>query len=230
MESRRRNTLFVLSVVAAGLLVVNIIFITGTNSGNAFAIPFFSKASHVQVHSVAVIGDSLVFLSTPELQTQLSAKYPNPDIQAVLGITIDGMRPNIEQIHTAKHPDAVVVALGSNDARYMVNTATPTEAEVQLQNSLAQQGAVLDTLSDTPCVIWVGVQEHNTALNLKVWGPQLNAGFRTNVNQHANAHFLEWESVMSSHSDWQASDDLHFSPAGNAGYATTISSAISDLC
>lgn len=198
-----------------------------------YAIAHKSSAStkdHVAVHSVAVMGDSLVFLSTADLRSQLSPLYPNPEVAGILGIGIAGMRLGIEQMHDSKHPDAVVIALGTNDACFAESATSPQQKAAEIQNSIAQQEGVLQTLSDTPCVIWVGVQEHNASLNLLLWGPQLNAGFQTNVAAHPNAHFLDWESQMKAHPEWQHPDGLHFSETGTVAYATAITQAVSQLC
>jgi len=185
---------------------------------------------HVPVHSVTVAGDSLVFLSTGDLQVLMAPKYPNLDIAGVLGITIAGMMPAIEQMHTKK-PDAIVLALGTNDARYLVAAQNVDQQAQVLQASFAQQEVVLRSLVDTPCVIWVGVQEHNTELNLVTWGPQLNKGFKANVEKYPNGHFLDWEHVMRGHADWQSSDGLHFSdPIGNRAYAQAINDSVDELC
>lgn len=198
-----------------------------------YAIVHKSSATtkeHVSVHSVAVMGDSLVFLSTADLRSQLSPLYPNPQVAGVLGVSVAGMRLDIEQMHDSKRPDAMVIALGTNDAHFAETATTPQQKAAEVQNSIAQQEGVLQTLSDTPCVIWVGVQEHNTSLNLIQWGPQLNAGFVTNVAAHPNAHFLDWGSQMKAHPEWQGEDGLHFSELGNVAYATAITQAVSQLC
>lgn len=193
-------------------------------------VSYTSAQNHVPVHSVAVAGDSLVFLSTGDLQAMLAPKYPSPNIQGVLGVTIAGMTPAIDQMH-AQHPDAIVLALGTNDARYLVAAQSTEEQTQVLQASFAQQTAVLQSLTDIPCVIWVGVQEHNTELNLVTWGPQLNKGLKANVEQYSNVHFLDWEEVMHGHADWQGADGLHFSdPVGNRAYAQAISDSIAELC
>ncbi len=189
-----------------------------------------SAQQHVPVHSVAVACDSLVFLSTGDLQALLAPKYPNPVIEGALGITIAGMAPAIEQMRV-KQPDAIVLALGTNDARYLVAAQSADQQAQVLQASFAQQEAVLQSLADTPCVIWVGVQEHNTELNLVTWGPQLNEGFKENVDKYPNSHFLDWEAVMRGHADWQGADGLHLSdPVGNRAYAQAISDSIAELC
>lgn len=186
--------------------------------------------AHAEVHNVAVMGDSLVFLATNDLQSQLNPKYPNPIIQGGIGVTTESMRLAIEQLHDGSHPDAIVIALGTNDVSLADQAPTQESKTAELQNSIAQQAAVLQTLADTPCVIWVGVQEHNF-LSFPRWGPQLNAGFSTNIAAHSNAHFLDWEVLMKPHPEWQdAKDGLHFSSAGNAAYAVAITNAISQLC
>lgn len=228
----QRAMLGVCSVVLLLAIGFNVVFFAGVSNGKSITDRFAQQPAKqkVQVHSVAVLGDSLVFLSTSDLQAALSPRYPAPHIESVIGVGVAQMRLAIEQMHQSQHPDAVVVALGSNDARYAENALTQGQKQAEITNSVAQQADVLQTLSDTPCVIWVGVQEHNAVLNLTVWGPQLNAGFKANLEDYPNAHWLDWEAQMHGHPEWQDSDGLHFSASGNAAYAAAITAAIESDC
>lgn len=212
---------------------MNVLIISGTLSSSALSLSFVSPPTiakaHVEVRTVAVFGDSLVFGATGDLQFQL-ARYQNPEIHGVIGSSTVQLEPLITEVHQTKHPDAIVIALGTNDLIPVFLAQNPNEHALHMINFSNHQLAVLQALSDTPCVIWVGVQEHNTERNLKVLGPEMNATMRANLANYSNAHFLDWEAVMAGHSDWQAPDDLHFSSAGNAGYASAMTEAIASQC
>ena len=233
MNTQRRNILMALGLLAAILIGVNALVISGTFSSYALSSPFAATPTttkaHVQVSTVAVFGDSLVFGATGDLQMQL-AGYQNPEIHGVIGTSTVQLQPLITEVHQTRHPDAMVIALGTNDLIPVFLAQNPNEHALHMINLSNHQQAVLQTLNDTPCVIWVGVQEHNTERNLKVLGPEMNATIRANVANYPNAHFLDWEAAMSGHTDWQAADGLHFSPAGNAGYATAITQVIASQC
>ncbi len=229
-SSMRKNILTILAAAAVLVVLGDILIATGTLSSSALSLPFQTKpAQHAEIHSVAVFGDSLVFGASGDLQTQL-AKYSNSDIHGVIGTSTSQIEPLIAEVHQAKHPDAVVLALGTNDLIPVFLASNETERALHMIDIGNHQETVLQSLSDTPCVIWVGVQEHNTERNLVVLGPQLNALLRANVAKYPNAHFVDWEAVMAGHSDWQASDGLHFSPAGNVAYATAMSGAVASQC
>jgi lysophospholipase L1-like esterase len=230
VNKQARSGLVLVCLVIGGVFLVLDIGIVVGGPAQSLAPSTTAPQLKVRVSSVAVLGDSLVFLSTGDLQRELGAHYPNPIIQSALGVGTAQMRLAIERLHSSTHPDAIVLALGTNDARFYEEGLTAEQKDAQLQNSLAQQAAVLQTLSDTPCVIWVGVQEHNAVLHLTTVGPLLNSGFKVNISSHANAHFLDWEAQMKPHPEWQAPDGLHFSDAGNAAYAAVIAQAVSQLC
>lgn len=232
MDQQRRSVLLVLGLLAIVLIGFNILIVSGTLSSSALSLPFRAQPAtppHVQVRTVAVFGDSLVFGATGDLQKQL-AKYQITEIDGVIGASTNQVYPLITEAHQTKHPDAIVIALGTNDLIPVFLAQNANEQALHMITISNNQVEVLQSLSDTPCVIWVGVQEHNSERNLKALGPQLNATIRANVANYPNAHFLDWEVAMAGHDDWQASDGLHFSSAGNAGYASAISTAISDIC
>ncbi len=136
--------------------MVDVLIVTGSLSSNALSLPFGSSSSHkTEIHSVAVFGDSLVFGATGDLQTQL-AKYPNSEIHGVIGISTQQMESLIGEVHQSKHPDAIVLALGTNDMIPVYLAQNDTERALHVINISNHQEAVLQGLSDTPCVIWVG--------------------------------------------------------------------------
>lgn len=88
---------------AGGLLAALIVLVTACGSASASNKP-----------EVVVVGDSITYLSTPQIEHTLGAEY-HVDVQAVPGKRIVQMLPALRTALKG-HPFAVIENLGTNDA------------------------------------------------------------------------------------------------------------------
>ena len=87
----RRGTLVVLAIMLWAVLATDgMIIARSLETTNTFS-DSSGKPNHqkIAIHSVAVLGDSLVFLSTADLKNDLSSRGLSSDVRGYMGMPID---------------------------------------------------------------------------------------------------------------------------------------------
>lgn len=184
--------------------------------------------SNNNITSVEVVGDSLVFGSTDELNAQISSRGWSGSAHGYIGATTEIAKVATE-ISNPSTGGAYVIALGSNDARFVQESPNP---QLALQMIFDNQRFVINQLSTAGanCIVWVGVQDDTPMAFLDVWGAQINTGLQATTKEFNNTHFLDWASIQRDHPEYRHADGLHFSPSGELGYATAITDFVSQEC
>ncbi len=172
---------------------------------------------------VAVVGDSLTLTATSELLLRFPLVGWDP-------VTVDGAagQPVAARIHRVRELvdtgdlDAIVIALGSNDARLIVDSGQDVDAAWRVTQASAF--TILADAQAVSCVIWVGVNSNTTRWHLDTWG----AWFNNWVRYYAK--FADWAAYSRGHQDWFLGDGVHLSVEGNAQYAELIVDTVAEQC
>ncbi|MDG2113249.1 MAG: hypothetical protein P8N02_11625, partial [Actinomycetota bacterium] len=165
-------------------------------------------ASAKPARRVVLVGDSLLASAGSEVAAALinATTY----IDAEPGRTT---KAGIGLIETAVDaaPDALVIALGTND---WASTA----------EQMSQDLAVVEALvAELPCVVWIDAQEFRAGL--EVVNEQLHAA----VGRQPNVHLARW-SAIAGPTALHAADGYHLSAEGRQAYASLIATAVDFLC
>ncbi len=154
------------------------------------------------VKNVLVIGDSLTVGSASTLTADLSAAGAAVTIDAQTGA---GLTTQAVDWHTrlpddvaARHPDLVVIALGTNDSR--AGTAYG-----------AQVDQVMQWLPPGQQVVWILPRR---AAPLQPGISQLAAAVYAATSRWPALRVADTDGVMSPHPEWVASDGIHYNAAG----------------
>jgi lysophospholipase L1-like esterase len=87
---------------------------------------------------VAIVGDSITFLSTGAYRDELEPQY-QPLIKGVLGITVAGMEPAARRM-AAQHPRQAVIELGTNDVLHGHDLAVSEASYRKMVDAFARAG------------------------------------------------------------------------------------------
>ena len=172
---------------------------------------------------IAVVGDSLTHTATPELLWQLRhAGWEVTTIDGTLGAPISERVRIVRNLASGDNLDAIVLALGSNDARLNVDTGRDVGAAWRDTQSAAFT-ALAEALT-VPCVVWVGVNANTPTWQLDEWGAWFNAwlGYY--------AHYADWTATSAGRDEWFLADGVHLSDEGNAAYARLMVDTVGDVC
>jgi hypothetical protein len=173
------------------------------------------------VRTVSVVGDSITVVARPDISSALFGAY-EADIHGKWGQRIDQMLPTLSSV-LRRHPSAVVVNLGSNDA-------IQAETHHGWQSSFDRMVAML---ASTQCVLLTTI---STLLDARNPPPPVAAEIDAAISRVASArrnfHVVDWNAAV--HADngvmLLSPDRIHPSPAGQLTLATLIRSALDDDC
>ncbi|MCX7620661.1 MAG: hypothetical protein N2037_07445 [Acidimicrobiales bacterium] len=172
---------------------------------------------------VAVVGDSLTLTATTDLLLRFQLAGWDPvTIDGAAGQPIATRVTRVRELVASGDLDALVIALGSNDARLIVDSGQDVSAAWRVTQASAF--TALAEAQAVPCVIWVGVNTNTTRWNLDTWG----AWFNNWVRYYAK--FADWSVYARGHDDWFLLDGVHLSAEGNAQYAKLIVDTVVEQC
>lgn len=183
----------------------------------------FTTLAPVDRPRIAVVGDSLTHTATPELLWQLRfAGWDVVTVDGTLGAPIADRVPVVQQLVATGELDAIVFALGSNDARLNVDTGRDVAEAWRVTQSAAF--TALAEAQVVPCVVWVGVNANAPTWKLDQWGAWFNAWLRY------YAHYADWTAASADHPEYFLADDVHLSLEGNRAYAALMVDTVAEVC
>lgn len=159
---------------------------------------------------VFVFGDSLSFQSTGNIQDALSANHLEGKVVSRPGARIGDGLPWVREEVGDKHPKAVVIALGTNDA--LLDAA---RFQQEWPAIAMQIDGILQLADGARCVVWVApVLAKGSAQAQQV------TDF---VRQKGSAvHVLDWPAIAMQNSDVFTGDGVHYTAAGQLRFADAI--------
>jgi hypothetical protein len=161
---------------------------------------------------VAMLGDSLLYLSEDEVRADLQGWQP--DISAFPGTTIGQQLPEARRL-VATHPKAMVIVLGAN------NTIDGVR-----DDDAAELDQMLDVLDAVPCVRWLNVADVTPRPTFNAAAEEMNALLQSHVAGHANVRIVDWAAAIHPHPDWFAPGDIHPVQAGQNVLAQEITGSL----
>lgn len=183
---------------------------------------------------VAVVGDSLIFTTTPDQQAELARRgydatvngnpgkpLTDPWIQARLGETAGA--------------DIVVMATASNDNVALAKRADEVGAGPASSEYAQTLGRAIDRVA-APCTVVVDVRDETSPMYRPEMAATTNATLRS-VAAGRTTVVVPWSTISAGHDhgDWFVADELHFingderHDAGVQAYATAIADGV-DQC
>jgi hypothetical protein len=159
---------------------------------------------------VFVFGDSLSFQSTGNIQDLLKSRDLKGKVVSKPGARIGDGLPWVEDEVGGKHPKAVVIALGTNDA------LLDSERFRQEWPAITMQiDGILELSKDARCVVWVApvlAEGSDQAQQLIDWVRQ----------KGPSVHVLDWPAIAQQHGDVFTGDGVHYTAAGQLRFADAI--------
>lgn len=160
-------------------------------------------------HSVAVVGDSITYMSSNYIKRSLERYHYT--IDATTGETMAQMYPAIQR-RLPTSPDAWIVELGTNDARSWSDWQSGYNQEV---NGLATQR----------CVVLVSVNPR-----LGSAATSIDQAIQSTVQGHGNFHELDWGNIEWQNPKWVDPEGIHPGPQGSAELAKLMRLAVRNVC
>ncbi len=161
-------------------------------------------------HTVAVVGDSITYFSSPYIERSL--RGDGYRIDATTGYWMPQMYPAIQQLLPSS-PAAWVVELGTNDARYG-NANWPSDLSREVNAIAAQRCVVLVTVNPRLGSIATGIDQ----------------AIASTVAGQSNFHSLDWGNIEWQKPKWVSPDGIHPSPRGRAELAKLMRLTVRNLC
>jgi lysophospholipase L1-like esterase len=182
-------------------------------------VPVASAAPTVR--TVSVVGDSITVVSQPDISTALTGAY-DAVVHGIWGQRIDQMLPTLSAA-LRRHPSAVVVNLGSNDA---IQAQTHHGWPISFRHMIAM-------LAPTHCVLLTTI---STLLDVPTHqqpvAARIDAAIATAVSAHRNFHVVDWNAAVHATNGLAllSTDRVHPSPAGQLTLAALIRAALDHDC
>jgi lysophospholipase L1-like esterase len=170
---------------------------------------------------VSIVGDSITFFAGNDEITALGSGY-DVDAQAGIGKRIDEMLPAVRRA-AGSDPFAVVVNLGTNDARQATSHPDWEPAFNEMITALSGQHCVLLTSINTLMSGEPGV----TSV-----ADDINAAQARAVAARPNFHLVDWNAALHAPngSGLLQADGVHPSSAGQLALAALVRNAVHDQC
>jgi hypothetical protein len=171
--------------------------------------------------TVAVVGDSITFFAGRDVTAALGTKY-DADVHSGIGKRIDEMLPTL-QAAVRNHPFAVVVNLGTNDARQ-------AQTHPDWRSGFERMTALL---TQARCVL---VTTINTAIDgppgTQTVASEINQALTAMVAAHPNLHIVDWNAAVhaTNGANLLMPDRVHPSTAGQLTLASLVRTALSADC
>jgi lysophospholipase L1-like esterase len=170
---------------------------------------------------VSIVGDSITFFAGNDETAALGSNY-RVDADAGIGKRIDEMMPAVK--HAARSdPFAVVVNLGTNDARQASSHPDWRTAYDQMVATLADQHCVLLTTINT----LMGGESGVTSV-----ADDINAAQVATVASHPNFHIIDWNAAIHGPNglDLLMADRVHPSNSGRLTLAAMVRNGVKNDC
>jgi lysophospholipase L1-like esterase len=162
---------------------------------------------------VGAVGDSNLFL----VRDALPAAVPEAEVvvDAIVGLTANDAMPAVERVRS-RQPVAVVVVLGTNDAR-----DGPTA-----DNDLAAVRRVARRLGAVPCVRWATVNDHSRFPAMNDGARAINEELDRQAAARPGFQVIPWAAELAEHPSWLSEDGLHNSAEGQAAFTERLATAL----
>lgn len=178
--------------------------------------PYTGSAANPKV---AVVGDSLISRAHDMYRWILTTDGWDSSVTGLGGFSVGDTQATVTQA-AATHPVAMEIALGTNDVRHM---AEGTETMTQFRALVA---VMMTSVTDVPCVVWVGVGEYNgeyPPLTMAGTGPAINAVIKDELARSGrrNRFYADWAALSTGHPElFNGPGDPHIdaTPTGNSAY------------
>jgi len=180
-----------------------------TSPGGSTAATSPSSSSLPGSDNVAIIGDSITELATPDLQRELRDDHLY--IDAAGGTKIAQHLANIQQLAGDGQSRTWVIELGTNDA---------LGENPDWTNDFANEVAAVQS---QPCVVFVTV---NPKLGSVADG--IDGAISAAVASHPNFRLLDWGDMEFRSPEWLMDDHIHPSLSGRMELAKLVKRAVSD--
>jgi hypothetical protein len=170
---------------------------------------------------VSIVGDSITFFAGPDESAALGSAY-RVDAHAGIGKRIDEMLPAVRKA-ARSDPFAVVVNLGTNDARQASSHPDWRTAYDQMIATLAGRHCVLLTTVNTLMPGEPGVTTAAEAVN----AAQVAA-----VASHSNFHIIDWNAAIHAPNGLGllTADRVHPNTSGQLVLAALVRDAVKRDC
>jgi len=195
-------------VAAAGLCLAAV--------GSIFVVDSNPSASHAAGGTLLVLGDSLAYGTAypgfgnvvPQLEAlgtfdnvQVNTEFAR-NISGPARTSRNGVKTYKQLIANGLRPNAVIVALGSNDIQ---QSSKPAFFAAEIRELL--------TLIGNVPVVWINVLRKDVS-----YYPQRSAMFNRVLlriaAEYPNVQVVDWATVLAAHPNWFAFDKLHLQPRG----------------
>lgn len=172
---------------------------------------------------VAIVGDSLVWTTTPEIKAAVRADWWRDALFAYPGTDMTTHRQQIRDL-VAQRPKAFVVALGGLDSLGL------KDGRYDWNHVRAQIHGILDdiTAGGVECVVWVGPNEDFDGGWLDYWATRINDEVKSELARRGIGVFGDWTTRSAGHPEYFLPDGSHFTAAGKAAFSSLIVNRLRD--
>jgi lysophospholipase L1-like esterase len=197
----------------------------------ALVIDVHPSQSRAEGRTLLVLGDSLTYGTAypgfgnvvPQLEAlgtfdevKIDAEFAR-NISGPARTSRNGVKTYKQLLKNGLRPNAVIVALGSNDIQ---QSAKPAFFEAEIRELLAEIG-------DIP-VVWINILRTDVS-----YYPQRSAMFNRVLlriaPEYPRLSVVDWASMLAAHPKWFAFDKLHLQPRGYRFRATVYVEAAQSL-
>lgn len=162
-----------------------------------------------------IVGDSLTREGRKPLVRALKADGWNPTVRCWGGTRLDWARDQIRQAKRKDQlPQDVVIALGTNDMRWIDRTRTKARME-----------ALMDEIGPDRRVVWVDTFASGGDRFTKAKQRWFNAQLAELAKERPNLTVARW-GAYAKKTRVRFADALHYTPAGERAWAAFVSGAL----
>lgn len=168
---------------------------------------------------LAVVGDSLVYMSATRLEAALAADGWRASVQGDVGFTVADQLDKIVAA-AAGHPDVAVIALGTNDAFHV------TDGLQTLADTRRHVAEALAAVADVPCVVWVDVTTKAPGATWQSNARRVDRMIEDALAARPGGLVAHWDALSGAEPSWFLPDGVHHTDAGKDAYTALIASSV----